>query len=185
MRKASLFLAGLVALAAAPLAASASDLSYRYAEGGYQQVDSSVNSRGVYVRGAYEFGQTGVYALGSYADLSNDGFDVNPRPAELGAGYHYNFSPRLHGIGEVAYQRTHTRYGNVEGWRGSVGVRGQFSDTWEGLAKVNYYDRADYRGDTTGTVGVQYRITPVWGLAGEVEFDNRDQSYQVGVRASF
>lgn len=185
MRKTSLFFAALVALALTPVVASASDISYRYVEGGYQHVDSAVNANGAYLRGAYEFGQSGIYGLAGYSDLSNDGFDINPRQAEMGVGYHYNFSPRIHGIGEIAYQRTHTRFGNVEGFRGSVGVRGQFSDSWEGLAKVNYYDKADYRGDTTGTLGVQYRMTPTWGFTGEVEFDGNTKSYMVGVRASF
>lgn len=185
MRKASLLVAGLMALA--PFAASAadSDISYRYVEGGYQHVDGVVDAKGAYVRGAYEFGTSGVYALGSYSDLSNDGFDINARPAEIGVGYHYNFTPRLHGIAEVAYQHTHTRFVDVEGYRGSLGVRGQMGKSFEGVAKLNYYNGADYASDTSGTLGIQYKLSKTWGVTGEVEFDGDTETYLVGVRASF
>ena len=173
----------MLALAAAP----GEDVSYTYLEGGYQHIDGSgaLDADGAYVRGSYEFGDSGVYVLGSYAHLDNDGFNIRPRPAEAGVGYHYDFSDRVAVLGEIAYQRIDTRIGDAEGFRYSVGVRGQFNDAWEGLAKVNHYDQGDFVGNTTGTLGVQYRFGPTWGVTGEVEFDGDDQAYLVGLRASF
>lgn len=185
MRKMSLVLIGALA-AALPLAASANELSYRYAEGGYQHIDGDgADANGGFLRGAYELGDSNVYVLGGYRHLSTNGYDLRPRQTEVGVGYHHDFSPRVHGLGELAYQHNDTRLGDYDGFRASAGVRGQFSERWEGLAKVNFYDKGDYRSDTTGTVGVQYRFTPRWGVTSEVEFDGDNQAYLLGVRASF
>lgn len=186
MRKISLLALGLFAAAVA-FPAAADELSYTYAEVGYQHVDTDlgVDARGAYVRGSYEFGDSGAYLTGSYADLSNDGFDIEPRPASLGLGYHHSFGSGFDGLVEAAYEHTDTSVVDVEGWRVSAGVRGQFAQNWEGLAKVNFFDGADYASDTSGTLGVQYRFTPTWGVTGEVEFDGDTESYLVGVRSTF
>lgn len=189
MKKKSLSILSL-ALAAAfalPSIASASELSYTHVELGYQHVDTDLNvdADGAYIRGSYEIQDSGMYVLGSYAHLSNDVVDIKPRQSSLGLGYHHSFTNRLDGLAEASYQHTDTRIGNVNGWRFSAGVRGLVTDQWEALAKVNYYDGVDYAGDTTGTVGIQYRITPRWGVATEIEFDGDHEIYQVGLRATF
>lgn len=189
MKKKSLYALSL-ALATAlaiPSVASASELSYTYVELGYQYVDTDlgIDADGAYVRGSYEIQDSGVYVLGSYAHLSNDFVNIRPRQSSLGLGYHHSFTNHLDGLVEATYQHTDTRIGDVNGWKFSAGVRGQFADRWEALAKVNHYDGVDYAGDTTGTVGVQYRFNPRWGVAAEMEFDGDHEIYQVGLRATF
>ena len=187
MRKASfLALALAMALPAVATVASADDLNYTYVEAGYEHVDSFVDANGAYIRGSYAIGQGGMYATGSYADLSNDIIDIDPRPASLGLGYHHDFSPRLHGLAEVAYEKTFSDIGDAEGYRASLGVRAALGKGFEGLAKVNYRDGADYASDTTGTIGLQYRFNDTWGLASEVEFGTQDSEiYTLGIRANF
>lgn len=177
----------LAAAFAVPSVASASDLSYTHVELGYQHIDTDANvdADGTYVRGSYEIQDSGVYVHGSYAHLSNDVIDIKPRHSSLGLGYHHPLTSRMDGLVEASYQHTDTRIEDISGWRFSAGVRGLLADQWEALAKVNHYDGVDYAGDTTGTVGLQYRFTPRWGLAAEVEFDGDHEIYQVGLRASF
>lgn len=185
MRKFSVFAAALGLAVALP--AAAFDPSYTYAEVGYQHVDTDlgVDAKGAYVRGSYEFGESGAYLIGGYADLSNDGIDIDPRPSYLGLGYHHSFAPGVDGLVEAAYEHIDTRFGDFDGWRFSVGTRAQFANSWEGLAKVNLYDGGDYSKDTTGTLGVQYRFSSAWSLAGEVEFGSDSETYLVGVRRTF
>lgn len=186
MRKISV-LALALALAVPAVATAGNDgLDYTYLEAGYQHVDSLVDANGAYLRGSYAIGQGGLYATGSYADLSNDIIDIDPRPASLGLGYHHDFTPRLHGLAEVAYEKTFTDIGNAEGYRASLGLRADMGKGFEGLARLNHRDGHDYASATTGTVGVQYRFNDAWGLAGEVEFGTLDSEiYTLGLRASF
>lgn len=191
MRKNVLFslLAGLAL--AAPMVASASDhdadLSYTYVEGGYLHVEGpfGVDADGAYLRGSYEFGQSGFYLQGAYSDASTDIFDIDPKTSEIGLGYHYSFTKNIDGLVEVAYQNTDTDFGDADGYRASVGMRAKMGEKWEGLAKVNHYDGGDFVSNTSGTLGVQYRVTPTWGVVGEVEFDGDAETYLVGVRATF
>lgn len=44
---------------------------------------------------------------------------------------------------------------------------------------------SDFDGDVTGTVGGQFKFNKMWGVTAEAEAGNGDQTYQVGVRASF
>ena len=76
-------------------------------------------------------------------------------------------------------------FGDADGYRASVGIRGSFSDSFEGLLKANYTDGSDFDGDFSGTIGAQYKFTQTWGLVGEVEFADNAETYTVGVRASF
>lgn len=174
----------LIAGLAAPLAASAADVSYTYVEGGYSNIDGDAD--GAYVRGSVNFGDSGFYGLGSYSYLETDVGNISLRPAELGVGYHYGLSQGVDLIGEAAYVRVDTDFGDIDGYRGSVGVRGNLASKVEGLAKVNYTDGDDFDGDFSGTLGAQYKFNNTWGLTGEVEF-GRDSTtaYLVGVRASF
>lgn len=184
--KKSLF--ALALAAALPFAAQAADkpLSYSYVEGNYQKADHGVD--GVGLRGSYEIGGTGFYALGSYSWLGSDEetFDNDEIKAnELGVGYHHAIAGKTDLIGEVAYRNMKVAGLNIDGARGSVGVRSAFSDRVEGIAKLNYYDASDYSGDVTGTVGGQYKFNPTWGATAEAEFGNGDKAYLLGVRASF
>jgi len=173
-------LIALALVAALPLSANAAERSYTYVEGTYNNIDSDVDGFGV--RGSVEFADSGFYALGDYRNYSERGADIDTW--ELGLGYALNLSDNLDLVAEAA----HTDYEVVDGYRLSTGLRGNFTENFEYLGKVNYrnLDVAGDSDDFTYTAGLQYKFSPTWGLTGEVEFDGDSaEIYTVGLRASF
>jgi opacity protein-like surface antigen len=176
----------LIALLAAalPMSAMASEKSYTFVDGGYVNVDGDAD--GAYVRGNYQFGQSGVYLTGQFArvEVDNTSFDVNNY--ELGLGYRYTLSDRFDLIGEATRARIDTDFGDANGYRASVGTRFDITSNFEGLAQINHYNGLDFAADNTATVSGLYKFGPVWGVNGGIEFDNDDnQIYTLGVSASF
>ena len=181
--KRSLIALALVALL--PLSAQADDkLSYTYIEGNYVNVDGDADGYGV--RGSIEFGDSNFYGFGSYRAVETDAFSIDIDYTDIGLGYAHSLSDNADLISEIAYVNADVDgLGNADGYRASVGLRGSFSDNFEGLIKANYIDGSDVDGDFSGTVGAQYKFTQTWGLTGEVEFADGGESYLVGLRASF
>lgn len=203
-------LALALALAVAPFAAAADGLSYTYAEGGYNTVHlddndlGSGDADGAFLRGSYNVAPS-INLFGGMARVSDSERIAGVRAkstitqSELGVGYHQSMSDRVDFIAELAWVRfdakatvggTTLADGLAHGGRGAVGIRGQFSDNFEGLAKVNYYDGHDLAdGEFTGTIGAQYRFNPTWGISGEIEhgdlYGTSTTRYMLGLRASF
>jgi Ax21 family sulfation-dependent quorum factor len=178
----------LIALALAallPLSAQADDkLSYTYVEGGYVNVDGDADGFGV--RGSFEFGQSNFYGFGSYAQVEVDNTNIDVDNTEIGFGYAHGLSDNVDLISELAYVNADADgFGDVDGYRASVGIRGSFSDSFEGLVKANYTDGDEFDGDFSGTIGAQYKFTQTWGVTGEVTFGDNSETYMVGLRASF
>ena len=171
----------LIALALAavlPLSANAAERSYTFVEGTYNDIEGDVDGFGA--RGSVEFADSGFYALGNYQNFSESGVDVDFW--ELGLGYALNLSDNVDLIAEAA----HTDLDIVDGYRVSAGVRGNFTESFEYLGKVNYRDVDVIGDDFSYTAGLQYKFSPTWGVTGEVEFDGEDgEIYTVGLRASF
>jgi hypothetical protein len=173
-------------LALAPLAAfAADDLKYTHVEGDYVDLDHGI--AGPALRGSYNFGNSGLYATGSYAWLDGDNVpsNVDLRAHELALGYHHGIGAKTDLIGEVGYRKLEADDASAEGARASIGVRSAVGKRGELFAKGNYYDGADYNGDATATVGGQFKFNQTWGLTGEVEAGNGDRTWLAGVRASF
>lgn len=175
-------LLALALLAAVSTPAFAADTSYTYVEGGY--VNDNGDADGAYVRGSYGF-DNGLYVHGQYAHLEAKDFNFHYKPAELGLGWHTAIAPRADFLVEAAAVNVDTKYGDANGYRTSVGVRGDLTPKLEGLAKVNYTDGHDFSGSTTGTLGVHYKFGQTWGAVAEVSFGNGAEAGQVGVRARF
>lgn len=178
----------LIALALAallPLSAQADDkLSYSYVEGNYVNVDGDADGFGV--RGSVAFGESNFYGFGSYSMVEVDDVNVDIDFTDIGLGYAHSLSDNADLISEIAYVNADVDgFGSADGYRASVGLRGSFSDNFEGLVKANFVDGSDVDGDFSGTLGAQYKFTQTWGVTGEVEFGNGGESYLVGVRASF
>ena len=175
----------LIALALAavlPFSAQASDLSYSYIEGNYADYDNDANGFGV--RGSIEFGDSNFYGFGGYQWLETDIGSLDFDVSEFGLGYAHGVSDNADLIAELAYANLDTDFGDADGYRASVGLRGELADNFEGLVKANYRDYDGGSDDFSGTLGAQFKFNPTWGLTGEVEFAD-ETSYLVGVRASF
>jgi Ax21 family sulfation-dependent quorum factor len=180
--KRSLF--ALALAAAVPFAAQADDkLSYSYIEADYLNVDSDADGFGL--RGSVEFADSGFYAFGGYSSVEVDDVNVDVDTYDLGLGYAHGLSENLDLLGELAYLNSDVEGFDVDGWRGSVGLRGSFSPNFEGLVKANYIDGDEFDGDFTGTIGAQYKFNPTWGITGEVEVGDGGEAYLLGLRASF
>lgn len=203
-------LALALALATAPFAASAGELSYTFVEGGWTRlaIDDTAsgdpNANGGYVRGSYDLG-AGFNVIGSASRASTDyriltlNTDIDLTQYELGLGYHKGLSDQVDFIAELGYDRLEIDVDvngigsgddSISGGRGALGLRAQFNDVVEGSLKANYYDGGDFEGTWTGVVGAQFKFSPMWGVTAEIEHgelvsNNDDTRYSVGVRASF
>ena len=182
-----------LALAAAlPLTATAAEpakgLSYSFVEGNYIDVE---NGNGWGLKGSFDFGSSGLYGFGSWAKLDGDedDFDIDLDTDvdfnEFGLGYHHPVADQTDLIAEAAYRNYEADAYRIDGARVSVGARSAMTDQFEGYVKANYYDKSDFDGDVTGTVGAQYKFTPMWGATAEAEFGNGDKAWMLGMRASF
>ncbi|WP_119716934.1 outer membrane beta-barrel protein [Cognatilysobacter tabacisoli] len=191
-------LALAVALAIAPFAASADGLDYTYIEGGYANVEidtgdafaGDVEFDGVQIRGSAAISES-FYLLGGYGNVTNDDFgaDIDFNELQFGLGYRHGLSERADLVTEVSYLRQEVDFPggseDTSGGRVSVGVRGLLADNFEGYVKGSYTDGGDFDGDFSGTIGAQFKFTPVWGVVGEIEAGDDVTKYLVGVRASF
>lgn len=192
-------LALAVALAIAPFAASADGLDYTYIEGGYANVEidtgdalvGDLDFDGVQIRGSAAISES-FYLLGGYGNVSNDDYsmDVDFSELQFGLGYRHGLSDRADLITEVSYLRQEIDFDgfgseDASGGRVSVGLRGLLADNFEGYVKGSYTDGGDFDGDFSGTLGAQFKFTPVWGVVGEIEAGDDVSKTLVGVRASF
>lgn len=185
MKNSKYSLFALAIAAALPLSVQSKELSYTYLEADYANLENNTDGWGV--RGSVNFGDSGVYGLGSFgwlhADTGLGDFDI--RTDEFGVGYHHALSDKADLIGELAYQNADYGSLNIDGLRSSIGVRGALAERVEGFVKANYYDLSDYSGDVSGTIGGQFKFNDTWGATAEAELGDGDQSLLVGVRASF
>ncbi|HEX4855098.1 outer membrane beta-barrel protein [Arenimonas sp.] len=198
--KRSLF--ALALAAAIPFSAQADDkLSYTYIEGNYNHVNQELPSPlgtidgdgdGFGVRGSFEFGESGFYGFGGYQQADVEFTLPGSRPeldisqTELGLGYAHDLSDNLDLISELAWNDFDIDdFGSEDGYRASVGLRGSFTENFEGLIKANYNDGDNADGDFSGTLGAQYKFTQTWGVVGEATIGDDYEIYTVGLRASF
>lgn len=187
-----------LALAATPFAAAAGDVSFTYIEAGYVRStlnDYNGSGNGGAIAGSVEFGQSNVYAFGSYSrtrtsvDYYIGSIDYDLNTYDLGLGYALPLGERANVLFEAAYLRADAGDldQSVDGYRVSVGARGAFSKRVEGSVRVNYADsrNSDAEGSFSLKPGVLIKFNPTWGLSAEADFGQDGQTYFAGIRASF
>ncbi|HEY9143131.1 MAG TPA: diffusible signal factor-reguated Ax21 family protein [Arenimonas sp.] len=178
----------LIALAFAallPLSAQADDkLSYTWVEADYLNVDGDADGFGL--RGSLEFGDSNFYGFGGFNTVEIDNSNIDVDSFDIGLGYAHSLSDNVDLLSEISYLNSDVSgFGDLDGYRASVGVRGSFSPNFEGMIKANYTDGDNFDGDFTATVGAQYKFTQTWGVVGEIEAGDGGETYLVGLRASF
>lgn len=187
-------LALALALAAAPFAASAGEISHTFVEAGLTRLDvntspligEDIEFDGGYLQGSVEFAEN-FYAFGGYSRATNDdyGFDFDADQSQIGVGYNQALSERVDFIAELSYVNVEVDSVEADGARAGLGVRGLLGERAEGWAKVNYTDGGDFDGATSGEIGVLFKFTQTWGLVTAAEFEEDAKRLSVGVRASF
>ncbi len=198
--KRSLIALGL--LTTLPFAASASDLSYNYVEGGYTRI----NGLGTKVDGAALNGSIALgsrfHAFAGYETLefpgavaSIDGgntsittFDVDVDTWNLGFGYNHSLSQSTDLVARVGHARSdfdglsHT----FKSYFTEVGARSQLMPNLEGYLYAGY-ERTEGTGsgDYYGRLGGQYNFNKSWGLVADARFGSGAEQYFFGPRFSF
>lgn len=202
-----------LALAAAPFAAFADSHSYTYIEGGFAQLNQElpsveefevddIEAAGFYLSGSAALGESfhvfGAYRAGDDdvgvslggVEIGSAGIDMTQ--FQVGLGFHTSLNARTDFLSEVSMLSTEVdveddNQASQDGddVRVSVGVRHLIADPVEVWIKGHYTDGDVYDGAGSVGAGLQYRLTPVWGLVGELELGSEFSQYAVGVRASF
>lgn len=189
-----------LALAAAPFAASANDLSYTYVEGSLARMNldldgfGDVDFDGGQLRGSVKVADA-LYLFGGYGRVRNDdaGIDIDFNESQFGLGFRAPVGAGADFIAEIGLVRQEIKAvgerDHADGGRLSLGFRGQSGGTLEGWVKGSYNDGGDFDGDFSATLGAQLKFNPTWGLVAEIEHgdlgDLELTRYSVGVRASF
>lgn len=189
MNKTILAIALLIGSTGSAMAADVSSASnYTFLEGGYVNVDPDFagGADGAYIRGSYQFGESGVYVAGRASRVEVDGTDYDLNQYDVGVGYHRPLAERVDGFVEAAGVRLEGDGGfDADGYRATAGVKVDVTDAVEGVVQANYYNGDDFIAETTATLGVKYSFTPNWAATAGAEFAEGGNTYNLGVRYSF
>jgi hypothetical protein len=193
-----------LALVAAPAAHAEEGLSYSYVEfrGVYTQVDIlgpsdlTINANGLGVAGSLAFGDTGLFAMGSFDTVSNDIVDdieIDLDRASLGLGYAMPVSDELHLLVEAkALRLKASADGGSEsenGYQAAFGVRGMLSDTFEaslkgGVIKVDNAELEAYDGGIV-EIGARYHMDGFWSVGLDTSFTKDERNAMLGLRGQW
>jgi len=185
MKRSPKALVALALLAAAPFAASASELSYSYLEAGYTRITGSPRIDGATINGSAALGGN-FHLFGGYSNLDVDGFSRNFDLWNLGLGYNIGISDRTDLVARIGYQEARlSGFGSADGWLGEVGVRSALTSNVEAFAFVGYDDVSGGSGEVFGRLGGQYKFNSNWGLSADVKFVDSDTVFFIGPRITF
>ncbi|MDO5611310.1 MAG: diffusible signal factor-reguated Ax21 family protein [Pseudomonadota bacterium] len=195
----------LVALALAtalPMAAHAADgISYNYVQAGYTQLngDDDVKAKGWSIDGSLAIAPNWSIYTGT-DQLSIKGVSADANTWRLGGSFNTAVAANTDFIVRGGYQRlavgaetrnltirngTHFNGYNIE-----TGVRSALAPQFEGYALVGYERFSEKNGfdpgdGAYGRLGGQFKITPNWGINGDVKFASGDSVWTIGPRYSW
>ncbi|MGH8075851.1 MAG: hypothetical protein ACREPE_00805, partial [Lysobacter sp.] len=196
-------LALALALAAAPFAASASDLSYTFIEAGYTESTVDLGSLpgfgrlelemdGFAVDGSLAFNDKFYGAFG-YRKVEIDG-DNAFEPAELTLGFNQAIGAKADFIAEASYIGANSEIGGEDfhndGYRVAAGVRAAITNHLELGAKATHSKIENMESVTGVNVNGQIKFNQTWGIVAEYHYNELNffgdvDTWQIGVRASF
>lgn len=186
--KRSLIALGL--LATLPFAASASDLSYNYVEGGYTRINGlGTKIDGPAINGSVALGSR-FHVFGGYEALDIDAAGSDLDSWNLGFGYNHGLSQSTDLVARLGYRDFDFSgpFGlslGGESYFTEVGVRSQLAPSFEGYVYAGYERPEGGGGDYYGRVGGQYSFNPNWGLVADVKFGDGAEQYFFGPRFTF
>ena len=202
--KRSLIALGLLAIL--PVAASASDLSYNYVEGGYTRINGiGPKVDGGAINGSIALGSR-FHVFGGYESLEFPGqmavigggttirsFDVDVDSWNLGFGYNHSLTQSTDLVARLGYRDSEfdSPFGGssvgLKTYFTEVGARSQLMPNLEGYLYTGYEktDGTGQSGDYYGRLGGQYNFNPSWGLVADARFGDGAEQYFIGPRFSF
>ena len=180
-----------------------SDISYRYLELGYVNIDiddvlPGINADGE--GGGIRFSipvHPNVHLFAGYTDVNFD-FDVDVTTWTAGVGYNYSVADKTDIVARVGYADGKERSGGVSvddnGYALGIGlrhmlvsdyIRASVLDGIELQGHVDYVDFDDFGDDTTLTAGALFHFNPVIAVGIEGTWGSDSSGYVAGVRLKF
>ena len=185
--------AGLVAaMLFAGSAAASEGPRYTYGELGYARVDFDN-----FNEDADLFGANGslavsdqIYLIASYSDGSIDGngFDIDLKQAEAGAGLHFPLNSKVDFTADASYVWAEVDADGFnsqddDGYAIRAGIRAMLTPQFELNGGGSYVDVSD--DDTALYVGAVYNFTDMFAVTGNVSVGDNATAYGVGLRLYF
>lgn len=184
--------------------AAASDLSYNFVQGSYQQTEIDLGDGinldldGYGILGSAELGEQ-FFITAAYTDASGDDsyfgetVDFSADATSLGFGFHTALSDKLDFVASVAKTSAeataNTSFGEIssdsDAWAYSVGLRGMVGTNVELFASINYLDADEGETDTGFMVGGQYYLTEAFSLGLALDSGDDSDTTSLFARVSF
>lgn len=162
-------------------------LSLTYFDLHYQNIDNIADGYGV--GGSYGFGESNGYVFGDYTSSEFDEINADFTTWHVGFGYSLPLGDPLDMVVEAAYQMVDSDFGDLDGFRLGLGLRGWIgSPAVEGHAKALYYDGGDLEEQWAANLGLNIFLTRAhrFSIFGEYEFaDGGDDLWRLGFRTTF
>lgn len=186
MRFPRLMLAGL-ALACAPLAATAEAMSYNWVDAEYVDldIDDAPSGDGYAAQGSVGFGEYG-FAFAEYNALSVDVVDIDLWT--VGLGGHYPINPDLDVVGRAGYLKIDISVpgGGLDddGYLVSLGLRGRLGGHVELEGSVMARDTGN-DSETVWVAGGRYHFNRNFAVGAEYQVGDNANLLYAGLRFSF
>lgn len=163
------------ALAAAP--------NHTFIDAGYVNLDGDLD--GVGVKGAVAV-HPRLHAYAEFDRVEDGALTADAGALALGLNQPVTANTDL--VARVGWARTNFDAGvgpdaSDDGVMGQLGVRSALSDALEVNSFIRHADLAG--ADPSLSIGGVFGFTPALGVSGDVEFDEDDTAYRVGLRWSF
>lgn len=176
----------LGSLAAASMPASATDLSYDYAELRFVNTEiGSADGDGLKLGGSYEINPNWLI-LGSYSMLDFDG-NVDTTALEIGGGYVHRYNQQIDFVGTIRVVRATVDFQGGDddetGFALSGGIRGRITPNLEGRASINYFNVDET--DTFFELGGDYYFNDQFSAGATLEAGGDADTLTLGVRWFF
>ena len=181
---------GSLMLAAAPLAATAEDMSYSYVDAAYVETDFDAigpSADGFGLRGSVGFSENWL-VFAEYASESVAGVDLDS--LAVGFGGHYGIAENIDLVGRVGYYELNLDAGgglnaDDDGFLVDLGLRGRLGDAVELEGGARYTDLSDGGDDTALVLGGRFHFNETWAVGAEYQSGDEISTILAYVRASF
>ncbi len=185
--------------------AAASDLSYNFVQGSYQQTEVDLGDGinldldGYGVTGSAELGDM-FFITASFEDSSGDEslmgtqFDVDSEATTIGFGFHSAINDKLDFVAGVAKTSADISVAvdgfgefsdDTDAYLYSVGLRGMAAESVELFASATYVDADEGETDTSFSIGGQYYLTQAFSLGLALQSADDSDTTALFARFSF
>jgi len=175
----------------------AADISYNFAQVGYQWITLEdvvpgvdVDGDGFGVGGSFEVGDS-WFIQAAYQQASFD-FGVDFDQVSAGVGYHAALSQSADFFATLSYVAVEasvsgpiTGSASENGYGATIGLRGMVTDKLELDGTIGYVDLGDGADGTSFGAAAIYNFTDMFSLGLDVGFEEDAVSYGVGMRFYF